>query len=227
MINKHDQFAVIARSHKNGLPFSPLALGLASLGIGISLGTGLFFVRKYLSGTTQVNRELSPSGTLPWERVRAISMDGNTRLNAERVQLVADLDAFFMSNTGSDDFSGLAFSDNSSVSSVSDSDSTRSRFWTFSDDVPLSTSQQPAPIQEPEWLSLLRQPADVPQTHSEDVSLSMSQQPAPIQEPDWLSLLKQPVDVSRTRYEGVPQTRSRHAFKAVRLITMAGATQQD
>ncbi len=115
---RHSQSTPTARSQKNGLPFGVLAIGLlASLGGGIALVRGLFFLRRSLCALPLVNRKLAPSGARSWQRVRAISMHGDAILDGDSMQEVP-------------------------------TDSASSRFFSLSEDFPLSPSQL-TPLQAP------------------------------------------------------------------------------
>jgi hypothetical protein len=126
-----------------------LAIGLlAGLGGSIAFVRGLFFLRKSLCAMTLVNSKLPPSGALPWQRVRTISMDGNAILNGDSMQTVPPFSAFPTSTSELDLFGDLAISDSSFMRIANDPDSARSRIFSLSEDFTPSTSQL-TPIQAP------------------------------------------------------------------------------
>jgi hypothetical protein len=146
---RHSQRTSTARSQKNGLPFGMLAIGLlAGLGGSIAFVRGLFFLRRSLCAMTLVNSKLPPSGALPWQRVRTISMDSNSTLDGDSMQAVPTFNAFPTSTSELDLFGDLAISDSSFVHTLDDPDSARSRFFSHSEDFPPSMSQL-TPIQAP------------------------------------------------------------------------------
>src|SRR6266849_2226503 len=146
---RHSQSTPTARSQKNGLPFGVLAIGLlASLGGGIALVRGLFFLRRSLCALPLVNRKLAPSGARSWQRVRAISMHGDAILDGDSMQEVPTFNAFPTSISRSGLFSDLDFSDSSFMHTAGDPDSASSRFFSLSEDFPLSPSQL-TPLQAP------------------------------------------------------------------------------
>jgi hypothetical protein len=139
---RHSQRTSTARSQKNGLPFGVLAIGLlAGLGGSIAFVRGLFFLRRSLCAMTLVNSKLPPSGALPWQRVRTISMDGNAILNGDSMQTVPPFNAFPTSTSELDLFGDLAISDSSFMRIANDPDSARSRIFSLSEDFTPCTSQ--------------------------------------------------------------------------------------
>ena len=148
-IIRHSQNTSTARSQKNGLPFGVLAIAiLASLGGGIALVRGLFFLRRSLCALPLVNRKLAPSGACYWQRVRAISMHGDAILDSDSMQPVPTFNAFPTSISRSSLFSDLDFSDSSFMHTVGDPDSASSRFFSLSEDFPPGPSQL-TPLQAP------------------------------------------------------------------------------
>ena len=146
---RHSQSTSTARSQKNGLPFGVLAIGLlAGLGGSIALVRALFFLRRSLCAMTLVNRKLPPSGALPWQLERAISMDGNAILDGDSMQAVPTFNAFPTSTSELDLFGDLAFSDRSFMHTTSDPDSANSWLFSLNEDFPPNTSQL-TPIQAP------------------------------------------------------------------------------
>ncbi len=146
---RHSQSTSTARSQKNGLPFGVLAIGLlAGLGGSIALVRALFFLRRSLCTMTLVNRKLPPSGALPWQLERAISMDGNAILDGDSMQAVPTFNAFPTSTGEPGLFDDLAFSDWSFMHTASDPDSASSRLFSLNEDFPPGTSQL-TPIQAP------------------------------------------------------------------------------
>ena len=146
---RHSQSTSTARSQKNGLPFGVLAIGLlAGLGGSIALVRALFFLRRSLCAMTLVNRKLPPSGALPWQLERAISMDGNAILDGDSMQAVPTFNAFPTSTSELDLFGDLAISDSSFMRIAGNPDSARSRLFSLSEDFTPSASQL-TPIQAP------------------------------------------------------------------------------
>ncbi len=147
---RQSQRTSTARSQKNGLPFGVLAIGLlAGLGGSIAFIRGLFFLRRSLCAMTLVNSKLPPSGALPWQRVRTISMDSNSTLDGDRMQAVPTFNAFPISTSELDLFGDLAISDSSFMRIANDPDSARSRFFSLSDEDFTPGTSQLTPIQAP------------------------------------------------------------------------------
>ena len=132
---RHSQSIPTARSQKNGLPFGVLAIGLlAGLGGSIALVRALFSLRRSLCSMTLVNSKLPPSGALPWQLERAISMDGNAILDGDSMQAMPPFNAFPTSTSELDLFGDLAISDSSFMHTLDDPDSARSRIFSLSED---------------------------------------------------------------------------------------------
>jgi hypothetical protein len=126
-----------------------LAIGLlAGLGGSIALVRALFFLRRPLCATTLFNRKLPPSGALPWQLERAISMDGNAILDGDSMQAAPTFMAFPTSTSELDLFGDLAISDSSFMRIANDPDSAHNRIFSLSEDFTPSTSQL-TPIQAP------------------------------------------------------------------------------